>query len=247
MRVGRLRPILIALVLMAFACGDRTTAAPEASAPASAPAASTTATPAAPSPATIAQPAEPGKPDPIVVLDVEGYGRIRIELLPEKAPETAKNFLDLAQKGFYDGTTFHRVIPDFMIQGGDPNSKNRDPRDDGLGGPGYTIADEFSDLKHERGIVSMGNTGAPNSGGSQFFIVIADRPDLDGHYSSFGRVIEGMDVVDKIAAVEVDKYGRWGPQDRPRKNVVITSAHLEEPAKATAPAKAAPKAAAPTR
>jgi peptidyl-prolyl cis-trans isomerase B (cyclophilin B) len=249
MGMVRLRPILIALALTALGCGERTSSQPEAAAPADSVTAPTAATAPAAPPAVVAPAAEPAKPHPVVALEVEGMGRIRIELLPEKASATAANFLDLAQKGFYDGTTFHRVIPGFMIQSGDPNSKNRDPRDDGQGGPGYTIADEFGDLKHQRGIVSMANAGRPNSGGSQFFIVVADQPDLDGSYSAFGRVIEGMDVVDAIAAVEVDKYGRWGPQDRPRTNVVIKSARVEEmpAAEGAASAPAAPKADAPAR
>ncbi len=169
-----------------------------------------------------------GVPHPAVVLDVEGYGPIRIELLPEKAPKTAANFASLAEKGFFDGTTFHRVIPGFVIQGGDPNSRNRDPRDDGEGGPGYTIPDEPNDLRHVRGTVAMANLGSPHTGGSQFFIVLADQPDLDGRYTAFGRVTEGIDVVDRIAAVETDRYGRWGAPDRPRTNVVVKSARLVE-------------------
>lgn len=214
------------------------TAQPGAASEQPAPADSARATPApalpAPSPedaqalrAAEALAAKLGAAHPMVTLDVEGYGRIRIELLPERAPATAANFASLAEKGFYDGTTFHRVIPGFMIQGGDPNSKNRDPRDDGQGDPGYTIPDEPNDLSHVRGVVSMANLGSPHTAGSQFFIVLADQPDLDGRYTVFGRVSEGMDVVDRIAAVETDKYGRWGPTDRPRTNVVIEKATAE--------------------
>lgn len=163
-------------------------------------------------------------PRPGLVFDVEGMGPIRIELFPDKAPKSVASLVDLAAQGFYDGTTFHRVVPGFVVQGGDPNSKNRDPRDDGKGGPGYTLADEFSDVPHRRGIVSMANKGAPGSGGSQFFIVLADQPDLDGRYTVVGRVTEGMDVADRIAGVETDRYGRWGPPDRPRQNVVIRKA-----------------------
>ncbi len=225
-----------------MACGERETAAPG-----SEPVPETTISPVLPgaeaSPTPQAAPALPAKdeleqaaeakaaadlPHPVVALDVEGFGRIRIELLPEKAPKTVANFASLADQGFYDGTTFHRVIPEFMIQGGDPNTKNRDPRDDGQGDPGYSVPDELNDLRHVRGVVSMANRGSPNTGGSQFFILVADQPHLDSAYTAFGRVIEGMDVVDKIAAVEVDKYGRYGPPDRPRENVVVKQARTEQ-------------------
>jgi peptidyl-prolyl cis-trans isomerase B (cyclophilin B) len=138
-----------------------------------------------------------------------------------------ENFVKLASEKFYDGTTFHRVIPGFMIQGGDPNSRNRDPRDDGRGDPGFRLEDEFSEVSHTRGMVSMANTGKPRSGSCQFFIVVADTPHLDGKYSLFGRVIEGMEVADRIAAVERDIYGRHGPKDRPLENVVIASIRIE--------------------
>ena len=154
-------------------------------------------------------------PHDVVVLSMRGLGDIRIELLPEAAPETVANFLKLAEQGFYDGTQFHRVIPDFMLQGGDPNTKNPDARKWGRGGPGYRIADEFTSLPHTRGIVSMANTGTPNSGGSQFFILHGDARHLDGKHAVFGRVTDGMDVVDAIAALEIDTYGRYGPRNRP--------------------------------
>jgi len=127
-------------------------------------------------------------------------GNIVFELLPELAPEHVKNFEKLASSGFYNGTTFHRVIPGFMIQGGDPNSKDDDRSNDGTGGPGYTIKAEFSQEKHVRGIVSMARATDPDSAGCQFFIIVADSTRLDGKYSVFGRVKEGMDVVDKIVA-----------------------------------------------
>jgi len=166
---------------------------------------------------------------PVAVLTVRDFGAIRIELLAHRAPRTVGNFEKLAESGFYDGTTFHRVVPDFMIQGGDPNSKDRDPRNDGHGGPGYTIPDEDSGVSHRRGIVSMANTGSPHSGGSQFFILVADAPHLDGKHTAFGRVVSGMDVVDRIAHVERDIYGRYGPPDRPLENVVIESVRIEQP------------------
>jgi cyclophilin family peptidyl-prolyl cis-trans isomerase len=151
----------------------------------------------------------------VVVLELEDLGEIQIELLPELAPQAVANFKKLAGEGFYNGTTFHRVMPGFMIQGGDPASKNADPRDDGKGGPGYTIADEFSEYPHVAGTVSMAHTGHPNSAGSQFFIVHERSPHLDGKYSVFGRVVEGMEVVNAVTELEIDKFGRYGPQDRP--------------------------------
>jgi peptidyl-prolyl cis-trans isomerase B (cyclophilin B) len=187
-------------------------------------------------PPRLVPPPPPQAPRPEAVISVERFGEIRLELIPEVAPQTAENFIKLASEGFYDGTTFHRIIPDFMIQGGDPNSRNRDPRDDGKGGPGYKIDDEFSEISHARGMVSMANTGKPKSGGSQFFIVVADFPQLDGKYSLFGRVLEGMEVADRITAVERDIYGRHGPRDRPLENVVITSIRIERTDPAADPA-----------
>jgi peptidyl-prolyl cis-trans isomerase B (cyclophilin B) len=151
----------------------------------------------------------------VAVLDLGELGSVRIELLPELAPRTVGSFTKLAEEGFYDGTAFHRVIPGFMIQGGDANTKNLDPRDDGLGRPGYMLPDEFSDYPHRRGTVSLSNTGSRNSGGSQFFIVQQDRLDLDGRYTVFGRVVSGLETVDAVTRLEIDKYGRYGPPDRP--------------------------------
>jgi peptidyl-prolyl cis-trans isomerase A (cyclophilin A) len=136
-------------------------------------------------------------------------GTFEIELFEDKAPATTKNFIDLAEKGFYDGVIFHRVIDGFMIQGGDPEGTGR-------GGPGYTIPDEFhKDLRHDsEGILSMANAG-PNTGGSQFFITLDATPWLDGHHAVFGKVVKGMDVVKKIGKVDTDF------QDRPLKEVVM--------------------------
>ncbi len=129
-------------------------------------------------------------------------GDITIELYPDKAPITVANFLKLANSGFYNGTKFHRVIPNFMIQAGDPNTKGTDISSYGMGGPGYTIDDEFTNgLSNTRGMVAMANTGQPHSGGSQFFINVVDNPSLNGGYSVFGKVISGMDVADAIVAV----------------------------------------------
>jgi len=184
-----------------------------------------------------AQDQEPGSsapPDPaadydgpmidpeVAVISVEGMGDMVIELIPGKAPGTVENFKKLVREDFYDGTTFHRVVPGFMIQGGDPNSKDRDPRNDGRGGPGYKIKGEFSDLKHVRGTVSMARTSHPDSAGSQFFIVVEDTPHLDGEYAAFGRVISGIEVADQVVAVPRDKFGRHGPRDRPMEDVTVT-------------------------
>lgn len=155
-------------------------------------------------------------------------GFIKIELNPEKAPLTVKNFLQYVKDGHYNGTIFHRVIPGFMIQGGDAATKNADPRDDGEGGPGYTIEDEFTDYPHNRGTVSMANRGYPDSGGSQFFIVHQESRALDGRYAAFGRVTQGMEVVDAITEMEIDVYGRYGPRDRPYpKNATVVSVSIE--------------------
>lgn len=131
-------------------------------------------------------------------------GTIVFKLLPELAPETVRSFEKLAKDGFYDGTLFHRVIPGFMIQGGDPNTKSGNKSTWGTGGPGYTIKAEFSSRSHHRGIVSMARAQDPNSAGSQFFIVTTDSTFLDRQYTVFGEVTEGMDVADKIVNLKRD-------------------------------------------
>ncbi|MBI1658230.1 MAG: peptidylprolyl isomerase [Thaumarchaeota archaeon] len=131
-------------------------------------------------------------------------GTITFRLLPELAPETARNFESLARRGLYDGTLFHRVIPGFMIQGGDPNTKGSDKRTWGQGGPGYTIKAEFNSRSHKRGIVSMARAADPDSAGSQFFIVTTDSPFLDRQYTVFGEVTGGMDVADRIVNLRRD-------------------------------------------
>jgi len=143
-------------------------------------------------------------------------GTFEIELFEDKAPVTTKNFIDLVQKGFYDGLIFHRVIDGFMIQGGDPSGN-------GTGGPGYTIPDEFSkDLRHDsEGVLSMANAG-PNTGGSQFFITLAATPWLDGHHAVFGKVIKGMEVVREIGKVQCD--GR----DKPLEDVVMKKITIKD-------------------
>jgi len=176
----------------------------------------TTAAATAPSPGSDAIDPE------VAVLSVEGKGDIVIELLVGKAPKTVENFKKLVREGFYDGTTFHRVVPGFMIQGGDPQSKDRDPRNDGSGGPGYTIPAEFNDTHHARGVVSMARRASPDSAGSQFFIMVDDAPHLDGQYTAFGKVISGIEVADAIVAVPRDNFGRYGPRDRPLEDVKMT-------------------------
>ncbi|HEV3346511.1 MAG TPA: peptidylprolyl isomerase [Methylomirabilota bacterium] len=154
-------------------------------------------TPAAPTtPATKDAPAKDApkggkKVKQSAVITMEKGGEINIEFFPEDAPKTVENFVTLAKKGFYDGVTFHRVEPNFVVQGGDPKGN-------GTGGPGYTIKDEFNKQKHVRGVVAMARTQAPNSAGSQFYITLAPAHFLDSQYTVFGRVTSGMDVVDKI-------------------------------------------------
>ena len=133
------------------------------------------------------------------------FGNIELKFFPEIAPQHATNFIDLAKKGFYDGTTFHRVIPGFMIQGGDPNSKNPDRSKHGTGGPGYTIKAEFNEKPHKRGVLSMARAAHPDSAGSQFFICVADSFFLDKKYTVFGEVVLGMEVADKIVSQPRDK------------------------------------------
>ncbi|MBI2102748.1 peptidylprolyl isomerase [Candidatus Woesearchaeota archaeon] len=156
----------------------------------------------------------------IVVFETT-KGTIKIELFEDMMPITTKNFGDLVQKGFYDGTRFHRVIPRFMIQGGDPLTKDVNKKKMwGTGGPGYEIKDEFvKGLSNVRGTISMANHG-PNTGGSQFFINEVDNTFLDGKHSVFGKVVEGMDVVDKIVNTPRDA------QDRPLQDVVITTVKI---------------------
>lgn len=132
------------------------------------------------------------------------FGKIVFRLLPDLAPETVRNFVKLAGSGFYDGTLFHRVIPGFMIQGGDPNTKGSDKSSWGMGGPGYTVKAEFNSKSHRRGVVSMARAMDPDSAGSQFFIVTTDSTFLDGQYTAFGEVTEGMEVADKIVNLPRD-------------------------------------------
>ena len=158
--------------------------------------------------------------NPQVTIEMVGGGTMVAELYPDVAPNTVNNFLALAGSGFYDGLIFHRVIPGFMIQGGDPMGR-------GFGGPGYSIRGEFSsngfqnDLKHERGVLSMARSQDPNSAGSQFFIMVETSPHLDGDYAAFGKLISGLDVADRIVRTKRD----WS--DRPRTEQKIKSMKVE--------------------
>lgn len=158
--------------------------------------------------------------NPIVTINMEDGGVMKLELYPEIAPVSVNNFISLINKGFYNGVIFHRVIPQFMIQGGDPEGR-------GTGGPGYSIKGEFAangianDLKHTRGVLSMARSAAYNSAGSQFFIMHADAPHLDGQYAAFGKLIEGEDVLDAIAAVDTN------PMDKPRTPVVMQTVTVD--------------------
>ena len=158
--------------------------------------------------------------NPIVTITMNTGDVMKAELYPEIAPNTVNNFISLIKKGFYDGVGFHRIIAGFMIQGGDPDGN-------GMGGPGYSIKGEFNsngfknDLKHSKGVLSMARTQIPDSAGSQFFIMHADAPHLDGEYAAFGKLTEGLDVLDKIATTATD----WS--DRPRTPQVMESVTVE--------------------
>ena len=148
------------------------------------------------------------------------FGDMDIVFFPEKAPKHVENFIALAKSGFYNGTIFHRVIPGFMIQGGDPNTKDLNkPETYGQGGPSQRLKAEFNDIPHRRGILSMARTSDPNSAGSQFFIVVKDSNFLDGQYTAFGEVVKGMEVVDKI--VGLPKNSRDLPTERAEMTIVV--------------------------
>ena len=166
--------------------------------------------------------------NPIVTIEMEDGGIIRAELYPEIAPNTVRNFISLVKKGFYDGVIFHRVIPGFMIQGGDPTGT-------GMGGPGYSIKGEFdmngvkNSLKHTRGVLSMARSMMPNSAGSQFFIMHKNSPHLDGAYAAFGKITEGMDIVNKIAETATD-YSDRPLEEQKMKKVTVDTMGVEYPA-----------------
>ena len=154
-------------------------------------------------------------PEEIAVINTK-FGQMKIRFFENDAPNHVQNFKNLAKQGFYNNTTFHRVIPGFMIQGGDPNTKDDDRLNDGLGGPGSTVRAEFNSHSHQRGIVSMARSSDPNSAGSQFFICVAPATFLDKQYTVFGEVVSGMEVADKIVSVPRD------PQDNPLEKVDMT-------------------------
>ncbi len=166
--------------------------------------------------------------NPIVTIEMEDGGLMKAELYPDVAPNTVNNFISLVKAGFFDGLIFHRVIPGFMIQGGDPDGA-------GTGGPGYCIKGEFSqngvknDLLHTRGVLSMARAMDPNSAGSQFFIMVDDAPHLDGGYAAFGKVIEGMDTADAIAAAKRD-WRDCPKQDQRMKRVTVDTQGVDYPA-----------------
>ena len=171
--------------------------------------------------------------NPVVTFEMENGKTFRAELFPEKAPNTVNNFISLVNKGYYDGLIFHRVIAGFMIQGGDPNGT-------GTGGPGYHIPGEFSangfkenDIKHKRGVLSMARAQAPDSAGSQFFVMHDDADYLDGQYAAFGCVIDGMETVDEIAETKTDWYDK-PYQEQKMKKVTVQTYGIEyaEPTKA---------------
>ncbi|MGN0343009.1 MAG: peptidylprolyl isomerase [Roseburia sp.] len=165
--------------------------------------------------------------NPIVTIEMENGDIMKAELYPEIAPNTVNNFISLINKGFYDGVIFHRVINGFMLQGGDPDGN-------GTGGPGYSIKGEFSqngfknDLKHTEGVLSMARTMIPDSAGSQFFIMHKNAPHLDGAYAAFGKIIEGMDIVNKIAEVHTD-YSDRPMQDQRMKKVTVETFGVSYP------------------
>ena len=261
------RALALSAVALAYASTALAQSAPAATPPtqpASPPAQTSTAKPAAATPAetstakptqtSTAKPAETSSAKPadaatkatpqVVVLETS-LGTIVIKLAEKDAPLTSANFRKLVKSKFYDGTYFHRVIPRFMIQGGDPNTKDADPANDGLGGPGYTVPGEIK-LKHVRGAVATARTGdqvnpSKASSGSQFFIDVADQPSLDaGGYTVFGKVIAGMDVVDKIVALGADPSTPHGPAGpNPGKKALIVKATLQPLGKYDKPAAAA--------
>jgi len=162
-----------------------------------------------------------GEPKATITVMSKGekWGDIVLKFFPDVAPNHVKNFCDLANAAFYNGTTFHRVIPGFMIQGGDPNSKNSDRASHGMGGPGHRVKAEFNSKPHTRGVLSMARANDPDSAGSQFFICVADANFLDWQYTAFGEVASGMEVADKVAAAKRD--GRDNPLERIEMTVTV--------------------------
>ncbi len=215
------RLLLVVLAVAVAACSE---APPQAGAP-----------PPPPAPTAMAAMAVPAASAPrdVAVLEIDDLGEIHIELLSDVAPVAVAHFIERAGTGYYDGTTFHRVIPGFAAQGGCTNTRNRDPRDDGRSDTEAWFDDEISGIGHQRGIVSMANRGRADSNGAQFFITLDERPDLDAKHTVFGRVISGMEVVDAIEQTPTDAYGRHGPRDRPLEDIRVVEVRIET---ATAPA-----------
>ncbi|MFC5701450.1 peptidylprolyl isomerase [Cohnella faecalis] len=222
--------VMIALLLaLTTACGKRvetpaaegtsTSSSGNGGAASSSPSAEPTPTPSPSSTDPLDNPNHSDQ-NPVVTIEMSTGKTITVELYPKVAPNTVNNFISLVKKGFYDGLIFHRVIPDFMIQGGDPEGT-------GMGGPGYGIKGEFStnkftnDLKHTRGVISMARSQSPDSAGSQFFIMVADSPFLDGQYAAFGQVLEGMDVADEIVRQNT------ADQDRPLDPMSMTKVTVD--------------------
>ncbi|WP_123042387.1 peptidylprolyl isomerase [Cohnella candidum] len=201
--------LVLALTMILAACGKKN----ETNAGGASPSASESAAESAsssPAASAASDTAPHSDKNPVVTIEMDNGHTIKLELFPDIAPNTVNNYISLIKKGFYDGTIFHRVMPGFMIQGGDPNGN-------GTGGPGYSIKGEFTangfqnDLKHKRGILSMARKSQPlDSAGSQFFIMVADAPSLDGQYAAFGNVLEGMDTVDEIVNQKIDPSDPYG-------------------------------------
>lgn len=158
---------------------------------------------------------------PKAVIETK-FGNMELEFYPQKAPKHVENFIKLAKSGFYDGTIFHRVIPKFMIQGGDPNTKGEDKSKYGMGGPGHNVKAEFNDTPHTRGILSMARSRHPDSAGSQFFIMVNTATHLDGKYTAFGKVVKGMEVADQIVAQKRDN--RDNPLERIEMKIKVMEA-----------------------
>lgn len=220
--------LLLASLLLVWVAGcgskkDSNTAEPSNQPSSSSPAPADPSEKASPSPSGDSP--QHSEANPIVTIEMDNGHTIKLELYPEIAPNTVNNFISLVNKGFYDGTIFHRVMPGFMIQGGDPDGN-------GTGGPGYMIKGEFTangfknELKHTRGVLSMARRSQPlDSAGSQFFIMVADAPSLDGQYAAFGKVIEGMDTVDEIVNQKIDPNDQFGTM--PLEPMAIKSATVD--------------------
>ncbi len=169
----------------------------------------------------------PAEPSHVVALEIADRGSIRIALYQEVAPKSVAHFIDCVVRGVYDDTLFDRVIPDFMIQGGDPATRKRGPETTRGDWGDLSVEDEFRSIHHDRGVVSLANRGRPGSAESQFFIVHQDSHHLDGKYAAFGRVLSGIEVVDNITTIETDRHGRWGDKNKPLENVILERATLE--------------------